>query len=417
MRLTSSATKAATDGVNRLTARWAAELEPTAHTVFSAAGVWPLLALMLDGADGPARAELEAAVGVPAQDAAQAALELLAALDAMEGVRSAVGLWAAPGLPLREEWSGRLPAGALGRFSGDQAADQRALDAWAHDRTDGMIESMPAEAGEDTELVLAAAQAVRTQWAKPFAPSATVPASGPWAGREVAVLSRTATGLEDVSVAATADGPLTVVTVRGGAGVDVRLLLGAPDAGPSAVLQGGLAAHAGACPTVPGDGFSDGSPGPGLEVRTVEAHRPDPTLALRTMPFDLTAGHDLLLHGALFGLTAAMDATRGHFPGISARPLAVGSARQSAMASFDARGFRAASVTAIAARAGSAPPPRAPYTAQRVQAVLDRPFGFLTVHRASGLVLTAGWIAEPTPASADARARIGRPPHRPGGER
>lgn len=50
------------DAVNRLTARWADAA--TGGTVFSAAGVWPLLAFLADGAWGAARAELADAVGM-----------------------------------------------------------------------------------------------------------------------------------------------------------------------------------------------------------------------------------------------------------------------------------------------------------------------------------------------------------------
>ncbi|WSV18838.1 hypothetical protein OG588_32405 [Streptomyces prunicolor] len=42
--------------MNALTARWAGVAD--GGTVFSAAGVWPLLALLADGAGGAARAEL-----------------------------------------------------------------------------------------------------------------------------------------------------------------------------------------------------------------------------------------------------------------------------------------------------------------------------------------------------------------------
>jgi hypothetical protein len=42
-------------------------------------------------------------------------------------------------------------------------------------------------------------------------------------------------------------------------------------------------------------------------------------------------------------------------------------------------------------------PPRPRYTTRLVEAVFDRPFGFLAVHRTSRLVLTAGWVADPTP--------------------
>ncbi|NEC72398.1 proteinase inhibitor I4 serpin, partial [Streptomyces rochei] len=50
---------ATVQAVNGLTARWAAAAG--GGTVFSAVGVWPLLALLADGAAGAARSELEEA--------------------------------------------------------------------------------------------------------------------------------------------------------------------------------------------------------------------------------------------------------------------------------------------------------------------------------------------------------------------
>jgi hypothetical protein len=85
----------------------------------------------------------------------------------------------------------------------------------------------------------------------------------------------------------------------------------------------------------------------------------------------------------------------GHFPGISADPLFVGSARQSAMARFFARGFEAAAVTAFGAAGGAMP--RLSWTTTVVEAVYDRPFGFLALHRHSRLVLAAGWVTDPEP--------------------
>ncbi|WP_323139134.1 MULTISPECIES: hypothetical protein [Streptomyces] len=102
----------------------------------------------------------------------------------------------------------------------------------------------------------------------------------------------------------------------------------------------------------------------------------------------------LLERADLFGLATAADTSRGHFPGISDQPLAVSAARQSATATFGPLGFRAAAVTVMPYAAGSVPPPP-PYRAQRIAALYDRPFGFLAVHRASGLVLAAGWVATP----------------------
>ncbi|MDW6065102.1 hypothetical protein SAZ11_53710 [Streptomyces sp. FXJ1.4098] len=49
--------------VNAMTANWARETVHGRGTVLTAAGVWPALALLADGADGPARRELEEALG------------------------------------------------------------------------------------------------------------------------------------------------------------------------------------------------------------------------------------------------------------------------------------------------------------------------------------------------------------------
>ncbi|MEJ8670965.1 hypothetical protein WKI71_28890 [Streptomyces sp. MS1.AVA.1] len=45
-----------------------------------------------------------------------------------------------------------------------------------------------------------------------------------------------------------------------------------------------------------------------------------PTLDVETVAFDMSTRHDLLELHRVFGLTTAMDASRGHFPGISDFP-------------------------------------------------------------------------------------------------
>jgi serine protease inhibitor len=117
-----------------------------------------------------------------------------------------------------------------------------------------------------------------------------------------------------------------------------------------------------------------------------------PRLSVLTARFDLSAEHDLLARAELFGLvTVSTQDPRGHFPGISRAPLAVGQAAQDVAASFSAEGFRAAAVTAV-----SVAPAGAPMAEARVlSAKFERPFGFLARHRPSGLVLLAGWVAEP----------------------
>ncbi|MDH6440249.1 serine protease inhibitor [Streptomyces sp. SAI-144] len=388
-------TGATTQAVNGLTARWAGV--SSGGTVFSAAGVWPLLAFLADGARGPARAELARALGVPAEQAAAAARELLAGLAGSEALDSALGLWTRRTLELREEWEAGLPTDALGALTGDPALDQREMDAWAAKRTGGLIERMPVEVRDDTELVVASALALRTTWLRPFEVRPVRPSAGPWRGRTLRGLNRRSVRLDRVGVVTAPEGRVTEVKVLGDNGIDVHLLLGDEHMTPGQVMAAGAGVLDGTCPVVRGSLLPHGPAGPGLRVEERPCAEPrQPTLEVTTAAFEVRAHHDLLdLHG-LFGLTAARDARQGHFAGISATPLAVGSARQSVLARFDALGFEAAAVTAVAAAPGG-PPPTPRHTSTVVTATFDRPFAFLAVHRETRLALTAGWVTEPAP--------------------
>ncbi|WP_327357386.1 serpin family protein [Streptomyces sp. NBC_01304] len=382
--------------MNRLTERWATTGPVDGGTVLSATSLWPLLALLADVADGPARAELSDAIGLSADEAAAATRGYLEAVASVPGVSTALGLWTKGTLPLHTAWTAGLPAGTHGTFSGDPVADRKRLDSWAEEHTGGLIRSMPVAIDEATELVLAAAQAVRTRWLQPFHETELVPAEGPWQGRYLLGLGRTTSLLDRVGVAHTPDGPLTVLKVLGDAGIDVHLVLGAPDMTPGQVLGRGIRTLSGTDAVIPGDRLPTGEPGPGLRVTDERSRTPEPELVVRTVPFRVEAAHDLLADPARFGLATAMDTSRGHFPGIGPEPLAIGSAAQAGLAMFDAKGFEAATLSVVCAAPGSMPPPPR-YTVRRIEAAFDRPFGFLTVHRASRLVLTAGWVADPVP--------------------
>ncbi|MEW2153882.1 serpin family protein [Streptomyces sp. NPDC007189] len=381
--------------VNGLTERWATAAP--GGTVFSAAGVWPLLAFLADGAAGPARAELAEAVGVPAGQAAGTARELLAALASVPGLDAALGLWTHRGLALREEWRAGLPAGTYGVFGDDLVTAQERLDAWAAERTGGLVERMPVALTRDTRMVLAGALALRTSWRQPFAELPLRPDSGPWQGRALRGLHRRGPRPDRVGVAGTPDGFVTALTVPGDNGVDVHLVLGEERMTPGQVLAAGVRIVERALPVTGGGSLPYGHVGPGLHVEREPAVAPQPlTLDVRTVAYEVRADHDLLALAGLFGLSAAMDAGHGHFPGIGDQPLAVGQARQSAVAQFGALGFRAAAVTAVAETYGSAPP-QYRYETTVVRAVFDRPFGFLAVDRESRLVLVAGWVTDPAP--------------------
>ncbi|MEV7520183.1 serpin family protein [Streptomyces sp. NPDC091371] len=381
--------------VNRLTQRWAEQAATgNAGTVFTAAGVWPLLALLADGAGGPARAELAEALGMPAGAAAGAARELLGALGDVRGLQSATGLWAKADVRLEEGWSAKLPAGTRGTLSGDPDADGKALDAWAGERTGGLIERMPVVLDHETRLVLASALALRLRWIKPFYDWPCELEQGPWADRTVCVLSRSTSLLDRVTVAHGPAGAVTLLEVVGDTGVDVHLVLGEPGTLPGQVLTTGIDVVTRALPATGASLLPDGNPGPGLHIGSASSTVRVPRLDIRAVAFDIRAEHDLLDHAGLFGLATASERSTGHFPGVSAEPLAIGSARQSALARFHAEGFEAAAVTAMAAAVGCAPPSKT-YRVRRAEVRFDRPFGFLAVHRTSRLVLAAGWVNEP----------------------
>ncbi|UQA91787.1 serpin family protein [Streptomyces halobius] len=362
-------------------------------TVLTAAGVWPLLALLAGPAAGPARKEPAEALGTDADRAVREGCELLGALDAADGVDAALGLWTRRVLALRPEWLTGLPLDLHGELTGDASADQNALDAWAQRHTDGLIERMPVRVTPDMLLVLASALLVRTTWAEPFRESPLRVTEGPWAGQELTGLHRYRTAAEQVRVHHTPAGPLTAFDVPGDNGLAVRLLLGPEDMTGGEVLHHGLAALGGGYRTVPGAELPEGA-GPGLTVTEMASWGRHTAGGSGHRRFAVAAEHDLLERAGLFGLEAVMDNSCGHFPGLSETPLAVSTARQTATATFGPLGFRAAAVTAVTAGVAGVPP-TPPYQARLVSARYDRPFGFLAVHRASGLVLVAGWATDP----------------------
>ncbi|MDN3026514.1 serpin family protein [Streptomyces sp. S.PB5] len=380
--------------VNGLTARWADA--SGGGTVFSAAGVWPLLAFLADGAGGAARDELAAAVGMSAGESAAAARELLAGMDRMRGLDSALGLWTRRTLELRERWEAGLPAGAHGVLTGDAAVDKGALDSWAAKRTGGLVEEMPVLLDRRTEMVLASALTLRTDWLRRFRTWPLWPDAGPWQDRRLTGLYRRSELLDRIGVADTPHGRVTELKVLGDTAIDVHLLLGEEGMTPGQVLGAGVGVLERRHPVVPGPLLPYGEVGPGLLVRKVRSVTPDPpTLHVTTAAFGMRAEHDLLELHRVFGLTTAMNRERPHFPGISDQPLAVGSAKQSTVAEFGKLGFRAAAVTAVGVAAGCAAPAFR-WVTTRIDAAFDRPFGFLALHRHTRLVLAAGWVTDPT---------------------
>ncbi|MFE9001857.1 serpin family protein [Streptomyces sp. NPDC007875] len=277
----------AVGAVNTMTARWARAAVADEGTVFAATGVWPLLALLAGGAGGPARQELEDALGVGADRATALGGELLGALDGMDGVDAATGLWTRQDLPIRSEWEAAMPPGVRGALTGDSEHDRKELDAWASRCTRGAIAEMPVPLSPATQLVLAGALTVRTAWLQPFQPGWLMPKSGPWRDRSLAGLTRSADDLDGVLrvVPDTPAGPLTLSGVAGRNGLDVHLVLGAEDAPGGEVLEAGIGAVAGRYAGWPGSALPPGAAGPGVQVMEVESWDPTPRVTLTTPAF------------------------------------------------------------------------------------------------------------------------------------
>lgn len=227
--------------VNGLTARWTAASK--VGNVFSAAGVWLLLAHVAGGAEGAARAELEESLGLPAGQARDAARELLAAMGAMRGTGHSSEQWTKRTLQLKEEWEASPPADAHGVLTGDPRTEHRALDAWTVKRAGGLIDLMPLTLTEDTQMVPASALPLRTQWLSPFHEVESETAYEPWAKPRMG-LRRSSAVLDRGGVADTLCGSVTELKVLG-AGLDIL---------------------AGRCAVVPGPRLPYGNVGPGLRV-------------------------------------------------------------------------------------------------------------------------------------------------------
>jgi Serpin (serine protease inhibitor) len=397
---------------NELSRRWAAaigdaggDVERTG-TAYAGVGVWPLLGLLSTGADRQGQEELGAAFGLDAGDVADAVRGIVDLFDRGKGLSLAMGLWRSTELNIREDWLGLLPPATRGVLSGDAKQDQRALDAWVDRHTAGRLTKMPCELSRDVLLLLASALTVETQWQQRLKRSQGM-GVGAWAETRLALLSRS-TSPTDAWLARTSGGPVTVTVLEGVDDIDVYLLLGEEGRTASSVLADGIAAletvreDAVPCSAWDRDGDGDGAGArvgdvvvPGATVSTTRNRTGDPEAELECVAFSLSAQHDLLALADVFGLGHVSSRDGQRFPGISDTPIYLGQARQDVVAEFTEEGFKAAAVTVMAGMAAAALHRPPPHEARLTTISYTRPHGFAAVHRDSGLVLVAGWVAKP----------------------
>jgi hypothetical protein len=169
-------------------ARYAERLHARAgthHHVASPLGAWLLLALVGTASSGPAREQVEGALGLDIETAAGIAATLLD--NPHPAVPSAAAVWSKTVTDALADWLRRLPT----RVQTGGLPTQQELDAWAREHTLGLIERFPVELAPDTALVAATALATKVSWQEPFevVPAAELgPASG-WAARVEHVLA------------------------------------------------------------------------------------------------------------------------------------------------------------------------------------------------------------------------------------
>ncbi len=139
-----------------------------------------VVALCSPIADGPLRAELADVLGADPASAAKFAAGLL--VDPHPIVATGAGLWVRPSSETTavETWRAALPDVV---DTGD-IPDQEALDAWATERTAGLIERFPIQVDDDVLCLLATALATKVSWRVPFTVvDAAALGSSPWATR------------------------------------------------------------------------------------------------------------------------------------------------------------------------------------------------------------------------------------------
>ncbi|RLQ07640.1 hypothetical protein EAD96_06125 [Micromonospora sp. BL1] len=391
-------------------ARYAERLHRAAgdtHHVASPLGAWLLLALTGPTATGDARAALAEALGADPDDAAAEARALLAAPHPM--VAAATALWERTPAAELAAWRAALPEdterGAL--------PDQAALDAWARERTGGLIDRFPVDVTPDTLLVLANALATRVSWADPFdtAPGAELGAGSAWSGRLRWVLRTPPSGHRCWVAATGRAGDVAVHAVPagdGGPGMLVVSVAAAPEVPAADVLAAAqeLASAAAFAPdAVPGHRSLFDLP---LGETPLWALREEPTRtyaadgreerATAVLPcWSAQSRHDLTAPG--FGFDAAARAL-GELLGLTGPEF---DAAQSAVARFGRYGFEAAAVTAFG-RATALPP-------EGVARVAELRFGHpyavvaVTTDPDGGpwhaLPVYSAWVADPEELPAD----------------
>lgn len=333
------------------------------------------LATLREGASGEVAQRLDAVVGLPADAGGQTVADLRARLAAFEGDVSTVERDEPPERPLVHladgvfvqedaaveaeflERAGSFHAAQVYSADFTSGAAKALLDAWVERETGGLLTAAPAEPPPDTVLTLLNAVTFAASWRSPFAPEGTW--ERPFTRADGTVVDVPTMGQMLDTAYAEGDG-WRAVELAYSEGFAMRLVL--PDAGPSVTPEQWRAVH--------------------------EALDAAPVLTVTLMMPQWEADTTLDLVPVLRGLGLDPLFTAGGLDGLFPGAFVSGVA-QAATITVAERGTVAAAVTQ-ADTAGSAPPE------PTVELHLDRPFQYQVVEQATGLVLFAGRVADPS---------------------
>jgi hypothetical protein len=382
-----------------------------AGSVSSALGVWLLLAACAPAAVGSERAELEEALGCPADEASRLLVRVLAAPPT--ALRTAIALWVAvdDASPEVAAWARGLPGQVESGFMPTQAQ----ADAWAERETLGLIRKFPMDIDELTRIVLASVLATKVSWEVPFGAVAAADYCAPGSSWRSAVsrllwdadpeghamIARTAAaGLVAVHGAVAREG-LTVISVSA-----------APEVDRAAVFAAAYEVAGEACREWGRGAFSLWDLPLGVEhsweisEREVPVFVAEPRLervAGVALPAWRAEGDLDLRRSPAFGTGPALETLRRL---VGPRPDDRCEATQAAVASFTRYGFQAAAVTALGIRAAAARRPQRRAIERSAVLRFDHPYAAVAIAGRpscgvgsssgfAGLPLFSAWVQQP----------------------
>jgi len=354
------------------------------NSIFSPFSIHTALSMVHEGARGDTARELEAALAISEGSQKSGFEGLLKRLtppkkrirnketnDPAFKLFTANALWVQDGFPMEESFMSALRDGfgaAPERvdFKNAEAARER-INGWVSRSTETKIQQIlpPGLPSSDSRFVLANAIYLHAQWAYPFNPDDTRPATF-FAGGEREVNARTMVSTRHLAYRETAGARIVSIPYESKA-LSMVIVLPKERKGLEAVLQG----------ETPADWTT------GFETKNTRLFLP----AFKTTTFcDLRPALERI------GVRTAWNASKADFTGMSkADPLVLSFVLHKATIVVDEKGTEAAAATAAGVKVGAAARPEQPLVFQ-----VDHPFLYLIRHEPTGAILFAGRIDDPT---------------------